>query len=126
MRVIRVDSRKTLLYITALATATALWGARPLYAQNEYLMHLGAKLPRAARKIGPDRFRSPWNWRETMKWVDKTYGRGSHPRVQIINQPGIKAIHLRNPSRKEWVGMNIYQLASGQVRFFVLPPQEGP
>ncbi|RMG20362.1 MAG: hypothetical protein D6729_03040 [Deltaproteobacteria bacterium] len=98
--------------------------ATPAYAA-EYQIYLGATLPKWAKKIGEHRFRSPWDWHTTMRWVRKTYpNRVEYPRIRIVNQPGIKAIHLKNARRHgDWEGMNIYELEGGEVRIYVLPRQ---
>ncbi len=89
---------------------------------GEYKFDLGATLPRWAKRIGEHRYRSPWSWEGTNKWLDRTYGRWEYPRIRIINKPGIKAFHLRNRKRKgAWAGINVYQIASGEVRFYVVP-----
>ena len=119
-----IDTPRRLAYIAALATAAAIVFAGPALA-TEYTKDLGALLPRWSKKIGEHRYRSPWDWEMTMRWLDKTYSR-SYPRIRIINQPGIKAIHLSHPSKRGWDGINIYETKNGEVRMYVLPPQPAP
>jgi len=41
----------------------------------------------------------------------------------IVNQPGIKAIHIANPSGKNFEGLNIYQ-TNEEVRIYIVPAVE--
>ncbi len=115
-----VDRLRALAYIAAFLVAGAL--AAPAHSA-EYQTYLGATLPKWARKIGEHRFQSPWDWHTTIRWLNKTYAsRAEYPRIRIVNQPGVKAIHLKNARKRGgWEGMNIYQLQDGRVRFYVLP-----
>ena len=118
-----IDSRHAFAYIAALALAVGLvFTASPANAlSSEYRHDLGAALPKYAAKIGEHRYRSPWNWDDTMRWLWKTYPVSRFPRIRIVNQPGIKAIHLRNRRDRGWSGFNIYEINDGEVRFYVLP-----
>jgi hypothetical protein len=43
------------------------------------------------------------------------------PRKPVVNQPGVKAVHISNPSgRGAWEGLNIYE-ANDEVRIYVVP-----
>ena len=118
-----VDRFRALAYIAAFLVAGAV--AAPARAA-EYQTYLGATLPKWARKIGEHRFQSPWDWHTTIRWLNKTYtSRAEYPRIRIVNQPGVKAIHLKNARKRGgWEGMNVYQLADGRVRFYVLPKEK--
>ncbi|MDF1565054.1 MAG: hypothetical protein P1V51_18590 [Deltaproteobacteria bacterium] len=84
-------------------------------------MDLGATLPKWVKKLEEHRYRSPWDWDATLKWLDRTYAKWEYPRIRIVNKPGIKAFHLKNRKKKaDWDGINVYQLESGEVRFFVV------
>ena len=37
-----------------------------------------------------------------------------------MNQPGVKAFHIANPSGKGWEGINVYE-TNDEVRVFVVP-----
>jgi len=90
-------------------------------ASTEYKLDLGASLPKWAKKIEAHRYRSPWGWDGTKKWLDRTYGRAEYPRIRIVNKPGVKAFFLRNRYRRgNWSGLNVYRLESGEVRLFVV------
>lgn len=117
-----IDTNRRFAYIAALATAGAIFLTAPALAA-EYKKDLGAFLPRWAQKIGEHRYRSPWDWHQTMKWLGRTYG-AQFPRVRIINQPGIKAIFIDNRSNRGWDGINIYETKEGEVRMFVVPAPE--
>lgn len=81
--------------------------------------NLGASLPEYARQVGEHRFKSPSDWEGTMKFYKKVYSPSTWR--NIINQPGVKAIHIPNPSGKgEWLGLNIYE-ANDEVRIYVVP-----
>ena len=80
---------------------------------------LGATLPDAARQVGEHRYKSPSDWEGTMKFYKKVYSPSTWRNV--INQPGVKAIHIPNPSGKgDWLGLNIYE-ANEEVRIYVGP-----
>ena len=57
-----------------------------------------------------------------MKYFKTAYPSAQFPRRTIVNQPGVKAIHLTNPDgHGGWVGLNIYE-ANDEVRVYVVPP----
>ena len=47
------------------------------------------------------------------------------PRRSIVNQPGVKAVHIINPSGKNFEGLNIYE-SNDEVRIYVVPLQAAP
>ena len=80
---------------------------------------LGATLPENARQVGEHRYKSPSDWEGTMKFYKKVYSPATYRNV--INQPGVKAVHIPNPSGKgEWLGLNVYE-ANEEVRIYVVP-----
>ncbi len=114
---------KRFAYITALLAlmTIAMLHQSPAFSSNTKV-HLGAHLPRWSVPIEENRFRSPWNWDQTTTWINRNYSRGQFPRIDIVNLPGIKAVHLANRSgRGQFTGINIYEMQDGQVRFYVLP-----
>lgn len=80
---------------------------------------LGATLPEYARQVGEHRYKAPQDWEGTLKFYKKVYAPSTWRNV--INQPGVKAIHIPNPSGKgEWLGLNIYE-ANEEIRIYVVP-----
>jgi hypothetical protein len=97
-----------------LALVLALVSA-PALAETD----LGATLPDNARQVGEHRYKSPSDWEGTMKFYKKVYSPSTYRNV--INQPGVKAVHIPNPSGKgEWLGLNVYE-ANEEVRIYVVP-----
>jgi hypothetical protein len=84
----------------------------------------GALLPSGAREVGPDRYQTSAPFAETMKFYQKTYSAERYPRKSIADIPGVRAVHLTNPSHVGWDGLNIYEL-NGVTRIYVLV-HEGP
>ena len=86
----------------------------------------GVQFPDKTTKVGERRYRVPQDWENTMKYFKTAYPSAQYPRHMIINQPGVKALHLSNPDgRGGWVGLNIYE-ASDEVRVYVVPPDGVP
>lgn len=82
---------------------------------------LGAALPQNARQVAERRYRSPMDWEGTLKFYRQTYPAPQYPRRHIINQPGVKAIHIANgPGRGAWEGLNVIE-ANQEVRIYVVP-----
>lgn len=86
----------------------------------------GAVLPNGSQQVGEDRYKSPSSYAGTLTWAGKQYK--SNPRKPIVNQPGIRGVHIVNTSGKgEWEGLNIYEL-DGETRIYVVskdPPKAG-
>ncbi len=85
----------------------------------------GVQLPDGAEKVGENRYRAPGDYEATLKYFKTVYPPGQYPRKTIVNQPGVKAIHISNPSGKKFEGLNIYE-ANDEVRIFVIPAPEKP
>ena len=85
----------------------------------------GVQLPDGAEKVGENRYRAPGDFEATLKFFKTNYPPGQYPRKMIVNQPGVKAIHISNPSGKKWEGLNIYE-ANDEVRIFVICAPEKP
>ena len=82
---------------------------------------LGAQIPENARKVAEHRYRAPGDYEATMKFYKNVYSPTNFPRRAIVNQPGIKAVHIANPSGKGgWEGLNIY-VTNDEVRISVVP-----
>jgi len=109
------------LTFLALALATAAPAARAL---AEPTLH-GAILPSGAREVGKDRFQSPSAYLDTVKFYSKIYSAERYPRTSIADLPDVRAVHIANPGRGGWDGLNIYEL-NGSTRIFVLPREASP
>ncbi len=82
---------------------------------------LGAQLPDGARKVAEHRYKSSTDWEGTWKYYKNVYPASSYPRKDVVNQPGVKAMHIVNTSGKGgWEGLNIYE-ANDEVRIYVVP-----
>jgi hypothetical protein len=81
----------------------------------------GAALPDEARPVEANRYRVEKSYEETLKFYKAIYPPGRYPRTTIVNQPGVKAVHIENPDVKPggWDGLNVYEL-NGETRIFVL------
>jgi len=101
-------------YMAALATLLAT-----LPAQAERVA--GAILPDDARAIEPNRYRIDRSFDDTLKFFKTVYPVAKYPRRTIVNQPGLKAVHIDNPDAKpnSWDGLNVYEFG-GETRVFVL------
>ncbi len=119
------------------ARLDTLWGrfykARPLWLAGWLLLPLaaagetvsGAQLPDGAQKVAENRYRSPQNFEETLKYYRTVYPAAQYPRKQIVNQPGVKAVHIANPSGRGFEGINIYE-ANDEVRLYVVVTEPAP
>jgi hypothetical protein len=105
------------------AAAIALLALLALPAAAETV--LGAQLPDEARKVAELRYRTSKDWDDTMKYFKNVYPREKFPRRDIVNQPGVRAVHIQNPSGKGWEGLNIYQ-ANDEIRIYVVPSESQP
>ena len=125
--VARLDKVWVRGYIAALVfSAGTLWS---LPASAKDLVVKGAVLPGGCQQVGEDRYKSPSNYVDTMTWFTGPRGQyRSNPRKTIVNQPGIRGVHIVNDSGKgEWEGLNIYEL-DGETRIYVVskdPPKGG-
>jgi hypothetical protein len=81
----------------------------------------GAALPDEARAVEPNRYRIEKSYEDTLKFFKAVYPPAKYRRTAIVNQPGIKAVHIANPEGKPggWDGLNVYELR-GETRVFVL------
>jgi hypothetical protein len=83
----------------------------------------GAHLPDGAQKVAENRYRVEQDFDTTIKHYKAVYTPANYPRTMIVNQPGIKAVHIANPSGKGFEGLNIYQ-ANEEVRIYIVPVAE--
>jgi hypothetical protein len=82
----------------------------------------GAQLPDGASKVGENRYRAPRDFETTLTYYKSVYPPSAFPRKSVVNQPGVKAVHIVNPSGKNFEGLNIYE-ANDEVRIYVVPVQ---
>lgn len=118
MRATRLDTPGGRLYKARafLGAALLTWSSGALAQQ----VVNGAPLPESAQKVGENRYRSAEDWKNTQDTLRKLYPPSVFPRRTIVNQPGVKAIHIVNPSGRNYEGLNIYE-ANDEVRFYVVP-----
>jgi hypothetical protein len=117
-----LDSLKGLFYKPRPlgAAVVALWVS---VASAEVVS--GAQLPDGSQKVGENRYRAPGDFEKTLEYYKSVYPASAFPRRAIVNQPGVKAVHIVNPSGKNFEGVNIYQ-ANDEVRIYVVPLQAAP
>jgi hypothetical protein len=86
----------------------------------------GVQFPDKTTKVGERRYRVPQDWENTLKYFKTAYPASQFPRRTIVNQPGVKAVHLSNmDGHGGWSGLNIYE-ANEEVRVYVVPPDGVP
>ncbi|HTT72436.1 MAG TPA: hypothetical protein VMG32_14525 [Anaeromyxobacteraceae bacterium] len=100
-----------------MAALVALLASAPAQAERV----AGALLPDEARAIEPNRYRIDKSFDDTLKFFKTVYPVAKYPRRTIVNQPGLKAVHIDNPDAKPngWDGLNVYEFG-GETRVFVL------
>jgi hypothetical protein len=86
----------------------------------------GVTLPDGAEKVGENRYRVREDYAGAEKFFKTAYPPGQYPRRSIVQQPGVKAFHIANPTGKKWEGLNIYQASDGEVRVFVIVAPVAP
>ncbi len=83
-------------------------------------------LPDGSKKVAENRYRSPHDWEYTWKSLDRNLPTSTYPRKWIINQPGIKARYIANPTgRGGWEGINVYQTPEDIRMYVVLTEDSG-
>jgi hypothetical protein len=102
------------------AVVTALWLST---AAAEVVS--GAQIPDGSRKVGENRYRAPGDFEKTLEYYKVVYPVSAFPRRAIVNQPGVKAVHIVNPSGKNFEGVNIYE-ANDEVRIYIVPQPAAP
>lgn len=110
---------KRLAFALAFAVSSTSFPALAAGAPEE----LGLELVPYAKKIGERRYQSQRDYDGTIKFFrDKFKGWKTIRWMREVSLPAVKYIHLENTNDKSaWEGVNIYQLKSGEVRFYVLP-----
>jgi hypothetical protein len=85
----------------------------------------GAQLPDGCQKVGENRYRAPASFEKTLEYYRSAYPVSAYPRRMIVNQPGVKALHIVNPSGKNFEGLNIYE-ANDEVRIYIVTANVPP
>lgn len=99
--------------------------ALPLRAAGEFKAH-SFTLPGGSVKVDDDRYRLPLAWEDALRFYRNTYPPAKFTRRNLPNQNGYKAMHIVNPAPSskagadDWEGANLYELAKGEVRVYVL------
>jgi len=108
-----------LLWVVAM-----LW-TWPAFAQKQ---ELGAKLPDNATQVGKHRFRVNMSMDALLKFYEKVYPAATYPRIPIVNQPHVQALHIKNTQKGPWAGINIYETKgeNAELRIFVVPAEKPP
>jgi len=86
----------------------------------------GFMLPDGAVKIDDDRYRLPTPWDEAVKFYRRAYPPGKYPRRTLHSQTAYRAMHIENPERSDWEGVNLYEAGRGEVRVYILVPAPTP
>ena len=89
---------------------------------------LGLELVPYSKKLSERRYQSQRDYEGTIKFFkDKFKGWKTIRWMREVSLPAVKYIHLENSNDKAaWEGVNIYQLKSGEVRFYVLKRETPP
>ncbi len=106
--------------------AVVLLAAAPAIAATEGFKARGFVLPDGAVKIDDDRYRLPNPWDETVRFYRRAYPPAKFPRRTLHSQTAVRAMHIENPERGEWEGVNLYEAGRGEVRVFILTPAQPP
>jgi len=117
----RIDSLWTAPYKSPLLWAAALFLLASGTARSE-LIH-GVQLPDGTQKVGENRYRAKEDFDAVVKYYRSVYPPAAYPRKSIVNRPEVKAVHITNPSMKNFEGLNIY-VANDEVRIYVIPVVE--
>lgn len=92
------------------------------------LEELGLELVPYSKKLSERRYQSQRDYVGTLKFFrDKFKGSKTVTWMREVSLPAVKYIHLENNNVKAaWNGLNIYQLKTGEVRFYVLKRETPP
>ena len=97
----------------------AVWVTLALVASAASAGDLGV-LPDSAHKVAENRYKAAGDWDSVLKFYKTALPNSQYPRKAIVNQPGIKAQHIANPTGKGgWEGLNIYE-TNDEVRIYVV------
>jgi hypothetical protein len=109
---------------TAFLTILALSLSAQTARADAFKVH-GVTLPNGAVRLGDDdRYRLQETFDAALKYFRGVYRPEKYPRRLIVNQPGIKAVHIENPDpQSEWEGLNLY-VYQGETRLYILERKE--
>jgi len=112
---------KRCLFALLLAASTTSLVA-PARAAAPAAEELGLELVPYSKKLSERRYQSQRDYEATIKFFkDKFKGQKTIRWMREVSLPAVKYIHLENSNDKAaWEGVNIYQLKTGEVRFYVL------
>ncbi len=97
----------------------AWWVMAVLAVTSAHAAEIGV-LPDSARKVAENRYKAVGDYEAVKKFYKTALPTSAYPRKEIVNQPGIKAHHIANPSgRGGWEGLNIYE-SNDEVRIYVV------
>ncbi|MCG3172386.1 MAG: hypothetical protein GMKNLPBB_00536 [Myxococcota bacterium] len=87
----------------------------------------GAPLPPWNKKVGEGRYQVSSDWNNLLRWYRKKLPAGPTIKYRnIVNQPGIVAIHIENTAGgRRWDGVNLYK-SGNEVKVYVLPAADLP
>ena len=117
-----LDTPKRRFYIAGPALGLVLLGFAGGANAGTYK---GVQLPDGAAPVGENRYRAPEDYDGTLRYYRQVYSPGTYRWKAIVDQPGVKAIHIELEKVKGVEGLNIYE-ANGEVRIFVVPAPEPP
>ena len=81
--------------------------------------------PPGVQKVGENRYRAPGSFDDTLKYYRTVYPAQAFPRKPVVNQPGVKAVHIVNHSVKKFEGLKMYE-ANDEVRIYIVPAPPAP
>lgn len=87
-------------------------------AQMEVPGRAGVILPNWCKRIGEGRYKAPGDYLQVIKFFDKHYT--NNPRQPIVNQPGVRGIHIVNRGSGDWAGLNVYEVGR-ETRIYIVP-----
>jgi hypothetical protein len=109
---------KSLAFVILLAATSAV--------AAEGFKARGFILPDGAVKIDDDRYRLPAPWDETVKFYRRAYPPAKYSRRTLHSQTAVRAMHIENPEKGEWEGVNLYEAGRGEVHVYILAPTQPP
>ncbi len=89
---------------------------------------LGLELVPYSKKVGEHRYESPRDFDGTVKFFhDKFKGSKVVLLARTVSLASVKYVHITNANTtSKWEGANIYLMADGHVRYFILQREAAP
>jgi hypothetical protein len=118
----RLDTLRSGFYSFCRLIAVGAWGWAAAAGAE---MVGGVQLPDGATKVGENRYRVPRDFEDTLQYYRTVYPPATYPRKTIVNQPGVKAVHIAFPPGKNVDGLNIYEDKESlrEVRVYIVPTE---